>query len=413
MDRKELVNKILTELKESGKYDALDEIVLKFPNDICVLHYSCILFEQMNSDKEHLMEHITFWELELESGGSLSSLLKKVDETRFSGWPKQVSIEVTSCCNARCRNCTHGELIKSGKRIQKIVDIQTVFYRIRKTKLITLLFHTEVSSACPVGLGEPLTHPNIAQIISYMEVFFPTVVGINTNAGLLTEQCAEQLIEAGFDYIYLSLSYFDKDIYEKEVGLNYDTVIDNICNFLEMRKKTESKGQVIIHIFDNTLNSEEDIKRFKDKFRPLLQKQDALSIREYIEFVENEINTRMKKREEIRPCYELWDVLMIDVDGNIYPCCMGVWKEYDPYLAVGNMEDDIDVIVEHVMDLRKKQFEGDMGSCLSCATLKHNMAFHLPLFCYDKSASIHGDIQYMESCFTPVQLSEIEKQIVR
>ena len=111
-----------------------------------------------------------------------------------------------------------------------------------------------------------------------------------------------------------------------------------------MRKKTESKGQVIIHIFDNTLNSEEDIKRFKDKFRPLLQKQDALSIREYIEFVENEINTRMKKREEIRPCYELWDVLMIDVDGNIYPCCMGVWKEYDPYLAVGNMEDDIDVI---------------------------------------------------------------------
>ena len=34
MDRKELVNKILTELKESGKYDALDEIVLKFPNDI-------------------------------------------------------------------------------------------------------------------------------------------------------------------------------------------------------------------------------------------------------------------------------------------------------------------------------------------------------------------------------------------
>ena len=411
MDRKELVNKILLKLREYGEYDALDEVVLKFPNDICVLYYSCVLFEQMNSDGNNLTEHISFWEEELESGSSFSMLLKRADETGFVGWPKQVAIEVTSCCNAKCRNCTHEELIKSGKRVQKIVDTQTVYYRIRKTKLMTLLFHAEVNSATPVGLGEPLTHPDIAQIISYMEVFFPGVVGINTNAGLLSEQCAKQLTEAGLDYIYMSLSYFDKDTYEKEIGLTYDTVIKNICNFLEIRNNSESAGRVIIHIFDNTMNSKEDIKRFKDKFRPLLQKQDVLEVREYIELVENGINTRMKKRKEIRPCYELWEVLMIDTDGNIYPCCMGVWKAYDAYLAVGNIEDNVEDIVEHVKDLRKKQFEGDMGSCLKCATLEHNMAFRLPLFCYDKSASIHGNIQYKESTLTPVQLSEIEKQL--
>lgn len=413
MDRKGMIREILSKLRERGEYDALDEIVLKYPNDICVLYYSCVLFEQMNSDGNKLAEHISFWEKELENGSSFHMLLKRAEETGFVGWPKQVSIEVTSCCNAKCRNCTHEELIKSGKRVQKIVDTPTVLYRIRKTKLITLLFHAEVSSASPVGLGEPLTHPDIAQIISYMETFFPGVVGINTNAGLLSKQCAQQLVEAGLDYIYLSLSYFDKDIYEKEVGLNYDTVISNICNFLEIRKKAKADGQAIIHIFDNTLNSKEDVKRFKDKFRPLLQKQDALSIREYIEFVDNEINTRMKKRKEIRPCYELWDVLMIDVDGNIYPCCMGVWKAYDAYLAVGNIEDDAAVVAEHVKELRKKQFEGDMGSCLQCATLKHNMAFRLPLYCYDKVASIHGDIQYRESVLTPDQLSEIEKQIAK
>lgn len=411
MDRQELLHIILANIS-GGEYNALDEIVLQFPNDIRVVYYSCLLYEQKNSADSDLANHISFWEKELECDNAFKTLLRKVDETGFSGWPTEVSFEASSCCNAKCRSCTHEELIRSGKRTQKIADKQTLFYRIRKIKLITLLFHTEVGAASPVGLGEPLTHPDIVEIIAYMKVFFP-VVGINTNAGLLTEQCAERLAEVGLDYIYLSLSYFDRKIYEREIGLNYDVVIDNICNFLTVRKKAKSFGRVIIHIFDNTLNSKEDIKKFKDKFRPLLQENDVLEIRQYIEFEENGAKTRIKKRKELRPCYELWQVLMVDVDGNVYPCCMGVWKEYDPYLTIGNIQDFVEMIAEHMKGLRRKQLEGDMGSCLSCATLKHNTVFRLPLFCYDKTASIHGNIQYKECALDVDQLFEIEKQIAR
>lgn len=169
---------------------------------------------------------------------------------------------------------------------------------------------------------------------------------------------------------------------------------------------------MIIHIFDNNLNSEEAMKQFKDKFRPLLQKNDTLQIREYIESTKNGVKTKIK-RKEVCPCCQLWGVLSVDVDGNMYPCCMGLWKEYDPYLTIGNIQDSVKMTVKHLMDLRKKQLEGDMGSCLDCATLQHNTAFRLPLFCYDKTASIHGDIQYRECNLDASQLLEIEKRVAR
>lgn len=412
MDRQELLRIILAKISK-GEYDALDEIVLQFPDDIRVVYYSCLLYEQMDSDDGTLAEHISFWEKELECDHAFETLLRKADELGFCGWPTEISVEASSYCNAKCRNCTHEELIRSGRRVQKLADKQVVFYRIRKTKLITLLFHSEVAAASPVGLGEPLTHPDIVEIIAYMKAFFP-VVGINTNAGLLSGQYAKRLTEVGLDYIYLSLSYFDKQVYEKEIGLNYDTVIDNICNFLEIRKKAKSSGTVVIHIFDNNLNSEEDIKQFKDKFRPLLQKDDNLQIRQYVEWTETEAKTRITKRDEIRPCYELWMELIVDVDGNVFPCCMGVWKEFDPYLTVGNIKDSVETIVGHLIDLRRKQLEGDMGSCMACSTLQHNIAFRLPPFCYDKDASAHGEIQYREECtLSASQLFEIEKRVAR
>lgn len=412
MGREELISQILAKISKN-EYDALDEIVLKFPNDIRVLYYSCILFEQQSCKDDNLAEHISFWKKELENDYAYTALLRGVDETEFSGWPTEIAIEISSCCNAKCRNCTHERLIKSGKRIQEIADKRTIFYRIRKIKLITLLFHSEVGAATPVGLGEPLTHPDIAQIISYMKVFFPNV-GFNTNAGLLSEKCAQQLVESGLDYIHLSLSYFDKEIYEREIGLNYDTVINNICKFLEIRKQNkDSIKTVCIHIFNNTLNSKEAIENFKDKFRPLLQENDILEIRQYMEFGESEAKTKIKKRNDVSPCCQLWQVLMVDVRGNMYPCCMGVWKEFDPYLTIGNIQDPIEDVAENLMNLRKKQLEGDMGSCLSCATLRHNYAFRLPLLCYDKTASIHGNIQYKECTLNTSDLLDIEKRIAR
>lgn len=414
MDRKELIRQILDKISAGGGvkgYDALDEIVLRFPNDIRILYYSCILFEQQSCKDDNLAEHISFWEKELENDYAYAALLRGVDEIGFSGWPTEIAIEASSYCNAKCRNCTHESLIKSGKRAQKIVDKQQIFYITRKIKLFTLLFHTEVRAATPVGLGEPLTHPDIAQIVAYMKAFFPNV-GLNTNAGLLSEKCAQQLIESGLDYIQLSLSYFDKEIYEREIGLHYDTVINNIKKFLKIRKQNKNNIRTTIHIFNNSLNSKEAIENFKNEFRPLLQKGDTLEIRQYTEF-EGEGKTKINKRNDVAPCYQLWQVLAVDVNGNLYPCCMGLWKEFDSYLTIGNIQDPIESVVENLKNLREKQLEGDMGTCLSCETLRHNYDFRLPLFCYDKAATIGGNIQYKECTLNTSQLLEIEKRIAR
>ena len=54
---------------------------------------------------------------------------------------------------------------------------------------------------------------------------------IATNAQLLTEEKAEELLESGLDLIIFSIDSLKKDIFEKiRARLNFETVIENTKN---------------------------------------------------------------------------------------------------------------------------------------------------------------------------------------
>lgn len=413
MDKNAIVQTIYNEIIGGG-YDGLEKIVLDNPSDMRLLYYSCILYEQEkeSGSKDNQQKHRIFWKEEVEGKDSFLNLLEEVKKTKLKGYPTSIVIEASTYCNARCTNCTHESLIKSGKRPQKLADLRDVYYRIRKCKLITLLFNVEVDDIGPTGLGEPLLHPELVQILNYMRIFFPDArIGLNTNISLLKGELARQIARV-IDYIYLSLSYFDKDVYEKQVGLDYEKAINNICDYLRICREEESRGNVIIHIFDNNLNSKEDIEQFKNKFQPLLRENDVLEIRKYLELVKNDIRARGQRTKKIRPCYQLWQVMIVDVEGNIWPCCMGVWKEYDRYLALGNINEPIIMIAEKLKNLRKMQFNGDFGTCLQCDTLYRNRKFKLPYLFYDKENSTYGGVQYTTKInFLSWILQKVEERI--
>ena len=385
------------------------------PNNAKALFYSCILYEQekeKNSTGDACInKHILFWEKELVTGEAYLTLLDDAKKTKFQGWPSSITIECSTYCNARCTNCTHGELMKTGVRLQKNVDLREIQYRIRKAKLWTVLFGVTFADIGPAGLGEPLIHPDIILILRYMVKFFPKV-GLNTNVSLLKGELAKEMAKTKLDYIYLSLSYFNRETYEKEIGLDYDNTINNILEFIKIAKAENFSGMILIHIFNNNLNSEEDIKNFKNMFEPLLREKDNLEIRKYIELTDNGAKTRSIKRKMPKPCYQLWQVMVVDVEGNIYPCCSGLWKKHDEYLTIGNISDSAVTVIENLKSLRKKQLEGNYGTCLKCDTFWQNIKFKLPLYCYNKDASIFGNIQYKETMLNSTQLEEIERLIL-
>jgi radical SAM protein with 4Fe4S-binding SPASM domain len=118
--------------------------------------------------------------------------------------PRELQVEVTASCNLRCRMCLvryrppldreKGSL--SFSRFREIVDA------VPTLDVLTLQ-----------GLGEPLLAPDLLRMIAYA-AGRGVRVGFNTNATLLTRATAERLVEAGLDWLCVSLDGATAATYE-------------------------------------------------------------------------------------------------------------------------------------------------------------------------------------------------------
>ena len=118
--------------------------------------------------------------------------------------PRELQVEVTASCNLRCRMCLvryrppldreEGSL--SFARFREIVDAVPELDR------LTLQ-----------GLGEPLLAPDLLRMVAYA-AGRGVRVGFNTNATLLTRATAERLVEAGLDWLCVSLDGATAATYE-------------------------------------------------------------------------------------------------------------------------------------------------------------------------------------------------------
>lgn len=359
-------------------YDVSKELINNIDN-IELLYASMKLYEQKKeyeSNKQKNIEHVEYWN-NVDTYKDLEILKEKVEEIGFEGYPWDLNIECSTLCNAHCKNCTHETLIKTGKRKLKNAELEDIFYVIRKLKLITLLNKVpeEKIIFTPVGLGEPLMYPHIFQVYKYARIFFPkSNMKINTNALLLNEENAEKLLEAGVNEIILSLSYIDKETYEEEIGIDYNKVVQNIKKFFEMQKNVDTYTD--LHIFDNPLNGAKQKIRFQlemGRYRSRLE--DRLVYRVFSKKTEEsktsswDNNIQEKTKFSNSPCYAIWQTWMIDVEGNIYPCCQGVWDAYSKEICVGNISDDIPDILNRIKDLRSEQINEIFSEkCRNCET---------------------------------------------
>jgi len=145
-------------------------------------------------------------------------------------FPLFIDIEATSACNLKCPFCAttfRDKKIKKGfisfENVKKIIDegadngLYGVKFNIR---------------------GEPLLHSGICEFVRYAKAKGLVDVYFNTNAVLLTEKLAEELIDAGLDRISISFEGYTKDIFEKyRTGANYEKVLSNIKNLRSLKKK--------------------------------------------------------------------------------------------------------------------------------------------------------------------------------
>jgi MoaA/NifB/PqqE/SkfB family radical SAM enzyme len=118
--------------------------------------------------------------------------------------PRELQVEVTAACNLRCRMC----LVRYRPPLDR-VEGSLPFARFRA--LVDAL--PDLETLTLQGLGEPLLAPELPRMVAYAAAR-GIRVGFNTNATLLTRATAERLVDAGLDWLCVSLDGATPATYE-------------------------------------------------------------------------------------------------------------------------------------------------------------------------------------------------------
>src|SRR5436190_20987100 len=100
----------------------------------------------------------------------------------------------------------------------------------------------------PYGIGEPMIHPKIFEMISITrDAGIRT--GMSTNATLLEDRRADQLLDSGLDYVIFAFDGASKETYEKyRTGATFEKTRENILGFLEKKLAQKSSMYVVLQM---------------------------------------------------------------------------------------------------------------------------------------------------------------------
>lgn len=150
-------------------------------------------------------------------------------DNKNTSFPKQIIIETTAFCTQKCIHCGHKSL-KRKKGNMEMNLYKKIIDEIAREAPDTEVWMTYYGEAL-------ILKYKLFYMIHYAKHRGLTNVILNSNAMLLDEEMAEMLIDSGLDRFIISMDGFSKETYEKiRVGGDYDKVLNNALNFLEIVK---------------------------------------------------------------------------------------------------------------------------------------------------------------------------------
>ena len=281
-------------------------------------------------------------------------------------------------CNFKCSYCTFSvdkserDFISNSIRMdfdlyKKCIDDIAGFPQ--KTKVIRF-----------VGMGEPLMHTQIADMIAYAKMQnVAERLEILTNASLLTPTLSDKLIASGLDRLIVSLQGTSGTKYQEVCAtkIDFTAFVDNLRYF------HEHKGSAVSHIkiIDLALQDDTDKARFHDIFGNIC---DTIGVEiagpifpnvDYDNLLANNgpsLTQFGRDKLEARFCPQPFFTMQINPDGNVVPCYSVTYPE-----ILGNARN------ENLVDLwsgprynhfRRRMLDGigqASETCKKCNIVRH------------------------------------------
>jgi sulfatase maturation enzyme AslB (radical SAM superfamily) len=238
------------------------------------------------------------------------------------GYPKKIQIETFLGCNARCTYCT----VHEWKREHGAMTDE-VFARIVE-QLIPIGRHVQAISLYMDG--EPLMDRQMERRVKELKSHNLPHIGFATNGALLSESRARDLLEGGLDWLAISFDSLNKESFEKvRLRLKFDTVLQNIKRFFELRNEGGFHTKVILrHV--NSVDDPEELVSYKSYWSEYLDEKDIVQSFD----VHNWGNGKSPPDQDwLAPCSHVFDNMVILRDGTVPLCCI----DYDGLNAFGNV----------------------------------------------------------------------------
>ncbi|MDP9401872.1 MAG: radical SAM protein [Actinomycetota bacterium] len=142
--------------------------------------------------------------------------------------PKELQVEVTAACNLRCRMC----LVRYRPPVNRVAGSMSLGTFTRLVDQLPGLERVTLQ-----GLGEPLLAPDLVAMVRYATER-GAKVGFNTNATLLSRAKAGALIDAGLEWLHVSLDGATSATYEAiRDGAHLDRVATNVVGLMDEKQE--------------------------------------------------------------------------------------------------------------------------------------------------------------------------------
>ena len=293
--------------------------------------------------------------------------------------PYAITVFPIYACNFRCSYCVHSlredehpkvctEKVMDFSLYQKFIDDLAEF----PVPLKVLHF---------AGLGEPLLHPRIADMVRYAkEKNVAQTVDIVSNGALLKDGLEDDLVRAGLDKIRISLQGLTSRMYKdmSDVEIDFPAFRERLRDLYKKR----GDMKIYIKIMDVSLK-EYSAEAFYEAFQEMADAVavehlcplvDEISYEENFEEEEFIYTMNGNRVRNAKVCPQPFYSLQVNPDGDLLPCCT-----IEKPIVIGNCKKDSVLDIwngETLQTFRKMQLEKKKDKnpvCRKCMQYKYGM----------------------------------------
>lgn len=255
--------------------------------------------------------------------------------------PYAIQVFPIYACNFTCEYCLNALDCENGYPVDENVMSWEVY-----KKLIDDIQKTEgrIKMLRFAGLGEPLLHPQIVEMVSYAcQKDVADSVEIITNGSMLTRELSAQLIKAGLSWLRVSLQGLSSEDYQKRsrVELDFANLVESIRYFHEAAKGSQAKNSV--KLIDYMIKDEKQKRKYFELFSSIADRVEIEALADIVDGIDyHQIADGMKLKDSkwgnsvspLKICSQSFYMLQVNPDGNIVPCCNA-----KPPCVLGNIKE--------------------------------------------------------------------------